>query len=159
MLRASDIFISTGRCRCRAFTATLVLSRPPGAIPPRACQCAFCLEHAAVTLADPEGHLAIEAIEPSFARYRAWDEKTVTLHCARCETYVAVLMSKGSGWFGALNIAGLALSAFDDVPALAVDDELETKHAKMKRRRADYMPVELLNIAPPDCLTAPRRTS
>ncbi len=152
--QSGDIYVSRGHCRCKALSTTLVLATPPGAIAPRACQCAFCREHSAVTLADPQGHLTIEVIEPSLATYRFWGSDTATLHCARCGTYVAVLMRKGRELTGALNIKGVGLTEFHDVAALAVDDESEAPLDKLRRRLTHYMPIELVNITPPQ-LTLP----
>jgi len=151
---SGDIYVSRGHCRCKALSATLVLATPPGAISPRACQCAFCLEHSVVTLTDPQGHLTIEAIEPSLVTYRFWGSDAATLHCARCGTYVAVLMRKGRGLAGDLNIRGVGLTEFDDVTAIPVDDEREAPVDKLKRRLTQYMPIELVNITPPQ-LTLP----
>ncbi|MEZ5842188.1 MAG: hypothetical protein R3D27_00455 [Hyphomicrobiaceae bacterium] len=145
----SDIYIMRGRCRCRAISATLVMSRPPGVLRPRACQCAFCIEHNALTFSDPAGHLTIEAMSPDFVAYQSWDGGARTLHCARCGTYVAVLLSHGGQLTGALNIRGIAVDQLRALPALAVDDQLETVEAKQARRSTSYMPVELVNFDPP----------
>jgi hypothetical protein len=109
----------------------------------RACQCSFCLAHAAMATSDPSGLLTFIINEPSaLQRYRFGLRTTDFLLCARCGIYVGAQIETERGVFGILNTrvltptpAGLRIST----PA---NYDVEDVNRRIARRETVWTPME-----------------
>lgn len=141
MTRAAEV---KGVCHCGAVTVTLRLSKPAAEAPVRACQCAFCRAHGAMTVADPGGRARIAVhSEADLVRYR-FDKATADfLICARCGVYAAAVLSAGGRAWATVNVRGLAIPEFADRTAEPGDYSGESAKARIARRKAGWTPATI----------------
>jgi hypothetical protein len=115
-------------CHCGALEARYRTAVPVAGWPVRACQCAFCRAHGALTTSDPAGTLTFAAREIGLVhRYKFGSRTTEFLLCHECGVYVGARLEASRGQFGVLNTralrpipAGLpepALMHYGDEPA------------------------------------------
>lgn len=103
-----------GRCHCGALRLTLHLSRAPGAVSPRACDCGFCTRHGAAWVSDAAGRLDITVGDQALARdYRQGSNTARMIFCGGCGVLVAAVLDDGGRCYGAVNARCL-----DDAAAL-----------------------------------------
>lgn len=140
----SYAFRPAGSCHCGAIQVDLTLSRPPGELRLRACQCGFCGRRGARTISDPEGEATVRAAGPdSLTRYRFGLRTADYLLCAACGAYVAALQPDDPP-IGVVNVGGLGVPEFDEREPEPVDYSGEGVEARLARRRSYWMPVTLL---------------
>jgi hypothetical protein len=95
-------------CHCGALEARYRTAVPVANWSVRACQCAFCRAHGALTTSDPAGTLAFAAHNPERVhRYRFGSGATDFLLCRECGVYVGARLAPGRGHFGVLNTRAL----------------------------------------------------
>lgn len=93
-----------GGCHCEALKVTFTTQSPPADIKPRICDCTFCVKHAAAYISDPDGSLAIQAIdEESLGRYQQGTDLTDFLVCTACGVLVGVIADLEGMLLGAVN--------------------------------------------------------
>ena len=81
-----------GRCHCGALGFVLTSTTPPAEWQIRACQCAFCRAHAALSLSDPRGSLRFVHADPSrLQRYQFALRTADFLLCRECGVYIAAV--------------------------------------------------------------------
>jgi hypothetical protein len=139
-----------GGCHCGNLRWTLDSALRAAELPVRACQCAFCLRHGALSTSDPSGHLRFEIADPALLlRYRFATRSADFLICRRCGVYVGALMEEGGAWFAIAN-----LNTLEGREALApapqpMDYEGETEGARRGRRSARWTPSAPLGVDSP----------
>lgn len=134
-----------GACHCGNLRWTLRSALAPAALPARACQCAFCLRHGALSTSDPAGRLRFEVADPALLlRYRFATRSADFLICRRCGVYVGALMAEGGAWFAIANLNTLeGRESLQPSPQPMVYDG-ETEVARRGRRSARWTPAEAL---------------
>ncbi|SEM30832.1 hypothetical protein SAMN05444354_114170 [Stigmatella aurantiaca] len=98
------MFDIQGSCHCGNIQAEIRLTRSPGSYAPRACDCGFCLKHAASYLSDPNGAARIHARNPSqVGRYRQGSNTAEFLFCKDCGVLAGVTYRSQGRTFAAIN--------------------------------------------------------
>ena len=108
----------------------------------RACQCAFCRKHDALSTSDPSGSLEFACDDPdSLKRYRFALRTADFLLCRECGVYVGATIETPTGRFGIINTHALDALPEDvaDVGAISYDGEDET--GRVRRREERWTPV------------------
>jgi hypothetical protein len=137
-----------GHCHCGAIHVILEPGLPTVELPLRACQCGFCRRHGAATTSHPDSRLHIEATPGSLNRYRFGRRAVDALLCEECGVYVASTLEVEGRRFATLNIAGVALTGFEDrIPEIAIYDD-ETDEQRLARRKARWTPTVLVEAQP-----------
>jgi hypothetical protein len=91
-------------CHCGALEARYRTAVPVAAWSVRACQCAFCRAHGALSASDPAGTLAFSARDLGRVhRYRFGTRTAEFLMCRECGVYVGARFETSQGRFGILN--------------------------------------------------------
>lgn len=140
--------LPAGSCHCAAVQVDLVLSRAPGDLRVRSCQCGSCGRRGARTIADPGGSATIRASGPdALIRYRFGLRTADYLLCASCGTYVAAVQPDDQP-IAVVNVGGLGVPEFDDVTGEPVDYSGESVADRIARRRGYWMPVAFAYTAP-----------
>ncbi len=108
----------------------------------RACQCAFCRAHGALSTSDPRGRLRFTATDSQrLKRYRFALRTADFLLCRNCGVYVGAVIETGAGRFGIINTRALVATPADiaDVLPVSYDDEREA--GRIARREHRWTPV------------------
>lgn len=134
-----------GGCHCGDLTWTLASGLAASALPARACQCAFCRHHGALSTSDPAGRLRFAAAAGAqVLRYRFATRSADFLICRRCGVYVGALMEEDGAWYAIANLNTLeGREALAPVPQ-PMDYEGEDEGARRGRRGARWTPAEAL---------------
>lgn len=104
-----------GGCHCGNIEVDVSLPRPSEAYNPRACDCDFCMKHAAAYLSDREGGLRIRVKDPRLlSRYRQGSGQAEFLVCANCGVLVGVSYQESGRTIGAVNSQVLGAVRFGE---------------------------------------------
>jgi len=134
----------TGECHCGALAVEFDTELPPEQIQVRACQCAFCRAHGALSVTDPTGLLTFRARNSSrLVRYRFGLKLADFLLCSRCGTYLGAFMEEAGCSLGVLNICVLEQRDRFGIPTLMRYDG-ETPQSRLQRRRERWTPARLV---------------
>jgi hypothetical protein len=128
-----------GACHCGAVSARFETAIAPDEMDVRADQCGFCRRHAAKTVSDPAGRLALRFREAAIERYRFGTRSSDFIVCRSCGAYVAAVIDG----FGVLNVVGADITEFAGKPARPVDYGDETAALRLARRRERWTPLTL----------------
>jgi hypothetical protein len=140
--------IFRGRCHCGRVAATFETDAATDALTLRACQCSFCRRHGAKTVADPNGHLVIEANGDVLRSYRFGLATADFLLCAECGVYIAAAVRDGEKRRATLNVAGLAVPELATRAETPVSYESEDAPARLARRWSVWTPTEIVQSRP-----------
>jgi hypothetical protein len=132
----------SGRCHCGAIIGTLETAKA-AELQVRACQCAFCTRHGAMTVSDPEGRATFEVARAALTRYQFGTRTGTTLLCARCGMYAGVILEADGKVWSVLNVRGLAVPEFAGRVAEPVVYEGETAAQRIARRKAKWTPTDI----------------
>jgi hypothetical protein len=128
-----------GACHCGAVSARFETAIAPDEMDVRADQCGFCRRHAAKTVSDPAGMLALGFREAAVERYRFGTRSSDFIVCRSCGAYMAAVIDG----FGVLNVVGADIGAFADRPARPVNYDDESGETRLARRRERWTPLTL----------------
>jgi hypothetical protein len=133
--------IHAGRCHCGAVRYEYQTSLAPAAWAVRACQCAFCRSHGALTTSDPNGSLTFGAENADgLVRYRFGLRTAEFLICGQCGVYLGAQIATPNGRFGIINVNALQPRAGLPQPqAVSYDGESELE--RTARREARWTPI------------------
>lgn len=134
-----------GGCHCGSLTVEFATDRQIGDIQVRACQCAFCRTHSALSISDPQGSVLFRvAAAERLSRYRFGLKLSDFLVCTRCGGYVGTFMPGESDTQG-LAVVNLNCLAERDRfrPGEPMVYEGETTEQRLARRRERWMPARL----------------
>jgi hypothetical protein len=97
-----------GGCHCGNIRIQASFSQYLTAYNPRACDCDFCVKHAAAYVSDPQGslHVAIRN-ELEVNRFRQGSETCEMLVCRICGVLVGAVYRESDRLFGTLNVRAL----------------------------------------------------
>jgi hypothetical protein len=126
------MFDVQGHCHCGNIRAAIHLTRPPESYSPRACDCGFCLKHAAAYVSDPAGAVEFDAHEPlQVGRYKQGSQTAEFLFCRDCGVLVGVFYRSREGTFAAINSRIVEDTRF--APATEVSPQKLAAGEKVKR--------------------------
>jgi hypothetical protein len=134
----------TGACHCGAVAVEMRMSRDPGAIAVRECQCSFCRKHAARNVTDREGWLVVRARRDDLTRYQFAKRTCDFLLCRRCGVYVAAIL--GDDDAESRLVATVNTRVFADAftqAAAPAEYGAESAAERRARRLANWTPAEL----------------
>jgi hypothetical protein len=128
-----------GRCHCGALGFVLSSDTPPAGWQVRACQCAFCRAHSALSVSDPSGTLRLTHRDASrLQRYQFALRTADFLLCRDCGVYIAAVTRDGK--HGIINTRALV-----DPPALGAAQPMvydgESEATRLARRAERWTPV------------------
>ena len=133
----------TGGCHCSKLSLTYRTALPVEQWNVRACQCSFCLVHAAISTSDPSGLLTFIVHDPTaLRRYRFGLRTADFLLCTRCGVYVGAQIETERGAFGILNtrvLASMPTTLGQPTPA---NYDLEDVNRRIARRETRWTPME-----------------
>jgi hypothetical protein len=133
--------IHRGGCHCGALRYALESALPVTALPLRACQCAFCRHHGALSTSDPQGTVRFTLSAPP-TRYRFGLKTADFLLCATCGVYVGATIVEGARAWAVINANTLDEVAALTQPVTPMTYEGEDVAARAARRRQRWTPVE-----------------
>ena len=134
--------IWAGKCHCGA----IGFEYSTGAAPPdwsiRACQCAFCRAHDALSASDPAGALSFSAREPDLLqRYRFALRTADFLLCRECGVYIGAVIETGNGRYGIINTHALSDPPGDIADVAPISYDGEDTGGRVGRRETRWTPV------------------
>jgi len=133
-----------GGCHCGNLRLEVRLSLAPETMQVRACQCTFCRMHGAHSISDPKGFARIAAARPAdVSRYRFGLKTADFIICAKCGVYIGAVCETPSGLKAVINVNVLKDRARFTAMPQAFDYEGEDAGARLARREARWMPVEV----------------
>ena len=108
----------------------------------RACQCAFCRAHNALSTSDPAGTLRFHAANPdNLQRYRFAMRTADFLLCRECGVYIGAVIETDLGRFGIINTHSLKVTPADIAAVKPITYDSEDKHGRVGRREVRWTPV------------------
>ena len=122
----------------------VVLSRPLASFTPRACDCDFCMKHAASYISDADGKLLIHINNTDLAKsYKQGSGLADFLICSKCGVFVCVIYSYNGITIGSINSRSLEnkldlKQAESASPKLLSDSEKDTSMATSLVSKRDY---------------------
>jgi hypothetical protein len=129
-----------GGCYCGNIRLDAVLSRDVSAYNPRACDCDFCLKHAAAYVSDARGSLRIQVGNAQeVTRFRQGSNTAEMLLCRSCGVLIGALYREGEHLFGTLNFKALDSRASFG-PEQSVSPKTLSADAKVQRWRELWFP-------------------
>jgi len=133
----------SGGCHCSALSFTYRTELPVEQWSVRACQCSFCLAHAAISTSDPAGLLTFIVNDPeALRRYRFGLRTADFLLCARCGVYVGAQIETEHGAFGIINTRALASLPAALGTLKPADYAREDVARRIARRETHWTPME-----------------
>jgi hypothetical protein len=141
--KVPQIYQYQGSCHCGAIRAVLAASKPADALEVRACQCAFCARHGAMTVSDPLGRASFEIERARLVTYQFATRTGNSLICGRCGMYAGVVLTEANETWSVLNVRGLAIADFASRQAVPMVYDGETPAARIARRKAKWTPTDL----------------
>ena len=127
-----------GGCNCAALGFSFETALPVNRWSVRACQCAFCRAHGALTTSDTGGRLAFHAKDArALQRYRFGLRTADFLICRRCGIYLGAQIETSRGAFGIVNVRTIAPapSGLPDPTPANYGSENETERIDRREKR------------------------
>ena len=132
-----------GQCHCGAITATLFASKPANDLKLRACQCEFCRQHGAITVADAAGRAVVRLARSTLIAYQFATRTSRALVCGVCGIYAGALLEEAPLAWSVLNVRGLGVREFSGRIGEPVCYDGETASARTARRKAMWTPTQV----------------
>ena len=131
-----------GQCFCGSIGYDFATSTPPAEWSIRACQCAFCRAHDALSTSDPAGELRFHAPKPeNLQRYRFAMRTADFLLCRECGVYIGAVIETEQGRFGIINTHSLKETPGDIAAVAPISYDKEDKKGRVGRREERWTPV------------------
>lgn len=131
-----------GQCFCGsiAYEYQTAVAPPDWSI--RACQCAFCRAHDALSTSDPAGSLRFSAANPhNLQRYRFAMRTADFLLCRECGVYIGAVIESDLGRFGIINTHALVQMPADIAAVSPITYDSEDERGRIGRRETRWTPV------------------
>jgi hypothetical protein len=108
----------------------------------RACQCQFCLSHAALSTSDKQGELAFHAADPAaLQRYRFALRTADFLLCSNCGVYIGAVIEIADRRYGIVNTRALAPAPAEIAALAPISYDGEDTRGRIQRREDRWTPV------------------
>lgn len=134
-----------GQCHCGAIGFEYRTAIPPSRWSIRACQCAFCRAHDALSTSDPAGEIRwVTGTPDALQRYRFALKTADFLLCRRCGVYIGALIETPSGAYGIINTHALADTPTDLAAPAPISYDGEASGERVGRREDRWTPVSRL---------------
>ena len=131
-----------GSCHCGSIGYVYTTALVPEDWSVRACQCAFCRAHDALSMSDPQGRIEFSAADSSLLqRYRFALRTADFLLCRNCGVYIGAVIETGSGRYGIINTHCLAPVPESIAAVAPVSYDGEDTSGRVTRREARWTPV------------------
>ena len=131
-----------GTCFCGSIGYNYDTAVTPADWSIRACQCAFCRAHDALSTSDPAGTLEFTAANPdNLQRYRFAMRTADFLLCRECGVYIGADIETDQGHFGIINTHSLAATPADIADVAPITYDSEDKRGRVGRRETRWTPV------------------
>lgn len=131
-----------GRCHCGAIGFSYETLLPPREWQIRACQCAFCRAHGALTTSDPAGSLTFHANDPEqLSRYRFALRITDFFVCRACGVYLGAMTHAANHRYAIINVNALEPRPAELPPPQQVSYATENASERFERRKQRWTPV------------------
>lgn len=131
-----------GGCHCGAIGYRYTTAAAPPEWSIRACQCAFCRAHDALSTSDPAGTLAFIAGDASLLqRYRFALRTADFLLCRNCGVYIGAEIDTPSGRYGIINTQTLQPVPEDIADVAPISYDNEDTGGRVSRREQRWTPV------------------
>ena len=131
-----------GSCHCGAIAYEYATSVAPVEWSIRACQCAFCRAHDALSTSDPQGDIRFIAADAAqLQRYRFALRTADFLLCRNCGVYIGAVIETGGGRFGIINTHTLAPAPEDLASTEPISYDSEDTGGRVARREERWTPV------------------
>jgi hypothetical protein len=132
----------SGSCHCGAIGFSYRASQSPPAWRLRACQCAFCRAHAALTTSDPAGAITFhEHRSGMLQRYRFGLRTADFLLCRSCGVYIGAEIAGEAGRFGIINVNALRPLPPGLSAPVSMDYDAESIEQRVARRETRWSHV------------------
>ena len=131
-----------GACHCSSIGFEYRTGAAPSDWSIRACQCAFCRAHDALSTSDPEGELRFEAAAlEHLQRYRFALKTADFLLCRNCGVYIGAVIQTPNGDFGIVNTHALTAKPDNLADVAPISYDQEQKTGRVSRRESRWTPV------------------
>ena len=131
-----------GACFCGSIGYDLQSDIAPSDWSIRACQCAFCRAHDALSTSDPSGELHFQCTRPeNLQRYRFAMRTADFLLCRECGVYIGAVIETEDGCYGIINTHSLRASPPDIATAMPISYSSEDLQGRVNRRATRWTPV------------------
>jgi len=132
----------SGSCHCGSIGYVYVTALPPEDWSIRACQCAFCRAHDALSTSDPQGRIAFSASDRlRLQRYRFALMTADFLLCRNCGVYIGAVIETDSGRFGIINTHTLTPVPDNIATVAPISYDSEDTSGRVSRREERWTPV------------------
>ena len=131
-----------GSCHCEAIGFEFRTAVAPTDWSIRACQCAFCRAHDALSTSDPQGDIRFTAVEADhLQRYRFALRTADFLLCRNCGVYIGAVIEAAGNRFGIINTHTLAPAPVDMAGTEPISYDDEDTGGRVARREERWTPV------------------
>jgi hypothetical protein len=130
----------SGSCHCGEIGFSYRTDQPPGEWSIRACQCAFCRAHGALSTSDSAGQIEFRG-GAALNRYRFGQRTADFLVCRECGVYVGAVMETPRGRYGIVNVNAISPAPMSFTATVPMDYGSESKEQRVARREARWSPV------------------
>ena len=130
-----------GECHCGAIGFRYQTRLQPEQWSVRACQCAFCRAHGALSTSDPDGGIEFFADDGALQRYRFALRTADFLLCRQCGVYVGAVIEVGDKRYGIVNVRALVEPPEEVSGAAPVTYDGEGVSGRVERRSERWTPV------------------
>lgn len=134
-----------GQCFCGSIGYDYRTAITPTDWSIRACQCAFCRAHDALSTSDVAGTLHFHATNPeNLQRYRFAMRTADFLLCRECGVYIGAVIESDQGRFGIINTHSLGETPADIAEVAPITYDSEDKQGRVGRRETRWTPVTVV---------------
>ena len=132
----------SGSCHCGSIGYVYSTALPPEDWSIRACQCAFCRAHDALSTSDPQGRIVFSAPDSSLLqRYRFALRTADFLLCRNCGVYIGAVIEADSGRYGIINTHSLTPVPANIAAIAPISYDGEDSSGRVSRREERWTPV------------------
>ena len=134
--------VYSGSCHCGAIAYKYSTAVAPADWSIRACQCAFCRAHDALSTSDPQGDIRFTAAAAEqLQRYRFALRTADFLLCRNCGVYIGAVIETAGSRFGIINTHTLAPVPGDMAGTAPISYDGEDTGGRVARREERWTPV------------------
>ena len=130
-----------GGCHCNAIGYQFETALAPTNWSIRACQCAFCRAHGALSTSDPDGRVTFTLGSADLHRYRFALRTADFLLCKKCGVYVGAVIDVADKRYAIINTRTLQPQPEDLADVEPISYAGEDSAGRISRRAERWTPV------------------